>query len=284
MTGNGNEKPISDVESRLAKVADALRNKDLGLDDKTCKIYEEIFIYPGLIKLEKGCIVYNKSLPPLETCDMLSQYIPDAPDIYELPDEEDRRVQKTIYQVGVIYQSLPYTQDYIVAMIDNGLDWFEIKQKLTELGTDIQLLLSATSRKLSINQTTKKQWGKYHLLSGEVIKLESVASLRREINVRRANWESSDEFFTASKVVKAQKDAGFEKELAEVTDTLWKILHYGVDCLSGEDRKDLNFAIYGLSKKERLPYVEDRIINLRISELKKYRIEGDDYKILKPKS
>jgi hypothetical protein len=184
----------------------------------------------------------------------------------------------------VVTKVLGYTSDYVDKKLNDGHSFEQVKQLLTELGSDVETILSAIARKYAVKQTSEAQWGKYSLRYEEVIKLESVASLRREINVRRSNWESSPEYLTASKVVKSQKELDFENELRLVTDDLWKILHLGVNYLTAHERLRIKMSTEGFDKTDRLAYVTKELVQLRKAYLKQWRLDPDNFACPKPKS
>jgi DNA-binding transcriptional ArsR family regulator len=249
------------------------------------KHLEEILSNPIPIELRSdGSLNIDENLSLSSNIDDLSNLVPDVPDLSGILDADQRKEIRVVFQVIVIKKALPYTAVLIDALLKQGKRYEEIKQALTEIGTDVEIILSAVSRKFTLQQSAEKQWGKYSLRYAEVIKLESVASLRREINVRRSNWESSEAYFVADKVTKAKREAQFEAEIKDVTDVLWKILHLGANYLTGAERVKIKTKTLDLTKKERLSYVKEEIVKIRIAYLAKWRVEGENFKVPRPKS
>lgn len=249
--------------------------------------FEEVFSKPSPIELRSdGTLNIDENVDISEQIDDISKLIPDPPDLSGIEIESIlvRKDIRTAFEVETIRHVLGFTKDFIDNKLAKGDSYLEVKQDLTELGKDVEIILSAVARKFMIQQISEQQWGKYALRYGEVIKLESVASLRREINVRRANWELSKEYSVASKELKATKEEAFDNELRSVTDVLWKILHMGSNYLTPSERLNIKIATQNLSKKERQAYVDEELIGLRRSFLDKWRIQGSKFVMPRTKS
>lgn len=249
------------------------------------KRLEEIASNPVPIELRSdGTLNIDENIDLNIQIDNISKLIPDPPSMDGITDEELRKEIRTVFQVTVIQKVLGYTNEFVENQLQKGLTYSQVRQELTQLGKDVEIILSAVARKFMVKQATEQQWGKYSLRYEEVIKLESVASLRREINVRRSNWEMSPEYLNSSKEVKAQKEAQYEAELASVTDDLWRILHLGVNYLTPRERLRIKVKTETFSKSDYKSYVNDELIRLRCAYLEQWRSDPSNFKVVKPKS
>lgn len=268
------EKTMTKQDSSFSSVPQSVKDR-----------LEELMSNPIPIELNSdGTLNIDEGLSIGDNIDLISSLIPEPPSLDGIEDEDVRKKVRNEFQVIVIRQVLGYTKDFIDRKISDGVSFSEIKQDLTELGKDVEIILSACSRKFTVQQISQQQWGKYQLRFEEVIRLESVASLRREINVRRANWESSKEYLNSSKAVKAQKEIDFQQELDEVTDTLWRILHLGVNYLTPSERLQIKVRTAEMSKKDKTSYVSGELVSLRKAYLEQWRSNPSKFTLPKVKS
>lgn len=256
-----------------------------GIPKEILERLDELMTKPVPIELRPdGTLNIDETVSLSSYIDNLSILIPHPPDISKEKSEEVRAEVRNRFQVICVRQILGYTREFIDRKLEFGMPYSEIKQDLTTLGKDVEIILSACSRKFTVQQISEQQWGKYQLRYEEVTKLESVASLRREINVRRANWETSSEYLQASKEVRGRREEGFNSELDSVTDTLWKILHLGSNYLSGKERLDLKIKTSGKERKDRLAYVQEELLKLRLAYLDSWRSDPEKFRIPRVKS
>jgi hypothetical protein len=257
------------------------------------------FSCPVLIELKPdGTLDVDSADSTVDYILRISNALPPIPNLKDIVEEEVRKEARVLYSVMAVYKILPFFQSTIDEMQKEGKTSMEIKQKLSEYGTDIQLIFNACTKKFTLEQIKDAQWGKYPLTYEEALSLESVGLLRSEINSRRSNYETSKAYLSASKVEIAIKTEEFEHELDMVTNDLWRILHMGANHLTAKERLLLDKKIkeqkeideeHPVSqdptlRKMRESYVQEDLIRLRIAYLEKWRREGKDFVFPKPKS
>jgi hypothetical protein len=240
---------------------------------------------PSRVKLgADDTLDFPEGLSTLEKVDKLSLLLPDVKRIPLTFDEESRKQLDDLYDVVSVANALVYTKDAIKDWIQSGKSIKDIRQELSEIGSDVLTVYSAARRKMTLEQVLEDQYRGLGLRYEEVTELEAVASRRREINVRRANWEMSREYAVSGEVDRAQKSFQFDKEIESVTSTLWKILHLGANYLSSRERLEIKRHLEQNPTLDSETYVEDKLRNLRISNLENFRIQRDDYKLPRVKS
>jgi hypothetical protein len=261
----------------LCNVNDVTKAYDI-LPQNVREHFDMIMKQPStVVLLSDGRLNISDNIIVDDFIDELSSKISDPPDLDGVDDEDLRKEIKACYQVKMISKVLGYTSSYIQRLEDKALSYVDIRQKLTEFGKDVEIVISSCKRRFVVKQLSEQQWGKYSLQHAEVIEVELVASLRREVNVRRANWESSKEYLASPKSSKNKMEEGFQKQLDEKTTTLWKILHLGANYLTPFERLKISQKTEGMDKKDRLAYVEENLVLLRKAYLDAFRKDRDNF-------
>lgn len=254
-------------------------------DTKAIAYLIKITSSPILIQVNSdGTLNIDENITISSYIDILSSKLPQPASLKDVKCENKRKEFRCVYQVGVIQNVFPYTVPLVESLIQEGETYLNIRQRLSELGKDIELVLSACSRAYTISQIISDQWKGYDLTFAEVLEMDQVAAARREVSVRRANWENSDSFPNLSKIEVITKTSKFEEELMERTTTLWKILHLGANYLSGLERSQFLMINKGIDKKTRASNLDQKLIKLRLAHLLEYRRDPINYKLPRIKS
>lgn len=258
-----------------------LNFSDSESDLKVLNHLKEICSRPQLIKVRADGSLDIDDVSNLSLfIDDLAEKLPIPPNLKDVKSEDKRKEIKCIYQVEAIRSIFPYTESVIESLKDDpDMNYFKIRQKLSELGKDIELIVSACNRRFTISQVLSDQWKSYGLTFAEVLELEQVAAARREISVKRANWESSEVYPTLNKVDILKQNMIFDEALEKVTSPLWKVLHLGANYLTGRERSKILLMTKGMSRKERHTETDSILVKLRIAHLEEYRRDKINYKL-----
>mmetsp|Transcript_24078 Transcript_24078/g.33136 ORF Transcript_24078/g.33136 Transcript_24078/m.33136 type:complete len:276 (+) Transcript_24078:65-892(+) len=224
----------------------------------------------------------------------LQSVLPDLPFTFgkdSINTEHNSRLRLR-YKVCVLGYVFPFLKDECLE-IETLLDAPEIShgdyetlcsdfiRNKNELGGEIQIVLRAADSFLVTNLTREIQYSGYGLSLAEVVEIEAIDRLRSEINVVQSNFESSDSYFSLSKMEVLTKTEEFDTQRKKVTSMLWTVLHLGANFISAKDKHFLKKQC----DDDKILYrttVEEQVINLRKQELAVYRQDPKNYSL--PKS
>lgn len=264
------------------------QNNQFGQNSKFYLDPEIYFDKPVLIELNPdGTLNLDPGLLPPDRIQVLAERLEPAPIFDEGDSVEFRAEVRARYQCLQVVKVYPTLKE-ILAMHKlnehSGTYWREFKGVLSELGSEVQEILTAASRRCSLEEISVQQWGKYGCSISEISELELIGAKRREISLRRANWETSRDFSLASSSEKALKAESFDKELRDATSPLWTILHLGVNYLSTVERIAIQSKVLKSEVVSRADLIERKLLELRLAYLERYRKDRANFKLPVPKS
>lgn len=157
------------------------------------------------------------------------------------------------------------------------------KEEYQRFGRDVEFIFASVQKKFQIVQEREDRWNKYDLTSAEILELTAVSSSRKAISATRSKFEMSEEYAQMDRLERRIRSADFERRLSDATTTLWTILSYGANYLSSLERRQISRDAIEADIKAR-DFLDQKLESLRISELRKYRSDMVNYKLLNSKS